>query len=189
MSRTVTMPRIIRIGRLTEVVRVHGIGVYIHWSVLVICAIMLAGAMKRPLQSIVGITSYLGVLLIHECGHLILARRKHCDVSAIELYPVFAITRFSMPWSAFDDAVIAWGGVLAQSAVAIPLVLVILLFGYTRFEALNAVMAILGAFSLGMAIFNLLPVRPLDGATAWRIVPLAIKEARKPRRRSTGLRM
>jgi hypothetical protein len=74
MSRTVSVPRIIKIGRLTEVARIHGAGVYIHWSVLAICAVMLAGVIKRPLQSIVGLVAYLSVLLIHESGHLILAR-------------------------------------------------------------------------------------------------------------------
>jgi len=180
MSPTVTVPRFIRIGRLTEVAQLHGTGVYVHWSVLAICAVILAGVIRRPLQSILGMIAYLSVLFIHECGHLILARRKQCDVSAIELYPIFAITRYSQPWSAFDEAVIAWGGVLAQSIVAIPLALIVVFYGYTRFQALNAVMAILGVLGLGVAIFNLVPSPPLDGATAWQIVPLAIKKAWKP---------
>jgi hypothetical protein len=62
-----------------------------------------------------------------------------------------------MPWSKFDHCVIAWGGVLAQAVVAAPIVVGVTLFGYTRFEAVHAVLAILGFFSVGVAIFNLLP--------------------------------
>jgi Zn-dependent protease len=45
-----------------------------------------------------------------------------------------------------------------------PLVLWIAIFSYTRFDALNAVLAMLGGFSPVVAIFNLLPVGHLDGS-------------------------
>jgi membrane-associated protease RseP (regulator of RpoE activity) len=35
--------------------------------------------------------------------------------------------------------------------------------------------AILGFFSMGVAAINLLPFSPLDGATAWAIIPEAFK--------------
>jgi membrane-associated protease RseP (regulator of RpoE activity) len=62
--------------------------------------------------------------------------------------------------------------------VALPLVVWVAVFGYTRFEAVNAVFAILGFLSLGIVVFNLLPFGPLDGATAWGIIPAAIQRAR-----------
>ncbi len=65
-----------------------------------------------------------------------------------------------MPWSKFDHCVIAWGGVIARAVVAVPILLVVTLYGYTRFEATNAVLALLGFFSVGVAVFNLLPVKP-----------------------------
>jgi Zn-dependent protease len=73
-----------------------------------------------------------------------------------------------------DDCIIAWAGVVAQAIVAVPIIVVVSIFGNTRVEPLNAALAIWGFFSFGTAIFNLLPVPPLDGARAWRIVPLAI---------------
>jgi Zn-dependent protease len=66
--------------------------------------------------------------------------------------------------------------------VALPLVAWVAMFGYTRFEAVNAVLAILGFFSLGIVVFNLLPFPPLDGATAWGIIPAAIQRARANRK-------
>jgi Zn-dependent protease len=110
-------------------------------------------------------------------------------VFSIKLYPIFGITKFQAPWSRFDHCVIAWGGVIAQAVVAIPLIAWILLFGYTHFESVNAVLALLGFFSAAMAVFNLLPIPPLDGATAWAIIPEAIKRARyKSTKRSPPLR-
>jgi Zn-dependent protease len=149
--------------------------------VLLIAAIFLSGSFRRPLVTVVALASYLGVLLIHECGHLIAAQRMGCKVWCIELYPIHGITLFETPWSKFDHCVIAWGGVLAQAAVAIPLVAWVIVFGYTPFEAVNSVLAILGFFSLFIACFNLLPKAPLDGSIAWGIIPLYIERKRTRR--------
>ncbi len=102
---------------------------------------------------------------------------------SIELYPVWAKTCFQVPWSRFDHSVIAWGGVAAQAVVALPLVAWLLLFGYTRFEPVNEVLALLGGFSLGVAAFNLLPFPPLDGATAWGLFPALLQRTRSRRKK------
>ena len=85
----------------------------------------------------------------------------------------------------FDHALIAWGGVLAQAVVALPMVLWIRFMGYTPFDAANEVLVLLGFFSLAIAAFNLLPVAPLDGAMAWRIFPEMWARSRKGKRRTT----
>jgi Zn-dependent protease len=161
----------IRIEKLTRVVQIRGVDTYVHWSVFVIAALMLANVRSRPWLTLIGLVSYLSVLLIHEIGHLIAAQRLGCRVNSIKLYPVFGITNFEIPWTRLDHCVIAWGGVMAQAMVAIPLVLWVSLFGYTRIQSVNAIFAILGYFSLGVALFNLLPIPPLDGATAWGLLP------------------
>ena len=171
MSRNFELITPIRLARLTRFMRVRRVDVSVHWSVLVISVLILLGVARRPLVSLIGLTSYLSVLVIHECGHVIAAQRRGCHVFEVELYPIFGITRFETPWSRRDHCVIAWGGVLAQFAVSVPLIMLIVVFGYTRINALNAALAILGPFSLGIALFNLLPLAPLDGATAWRFLP------------------
>jgi Zn-dependent protease len=94
------------------------------------------------------------------------------------IYPIWGITRFQIPWSRFDHCVIAWGGVLAQAVIAVPLAAFITIFGYTKIEGVNVVLALLGGISLLVAIFNLLPFPPLDGAMAWRIIPAYVKQRR-----------
>ena len=143
---------------------------------------MLMSVVRRPLVTLAGLASYWSVLFIHEWGHSIAAHRRRSEVFCIKLYPIFALTYFQTPWSRLDHCVIAWGGVVAQTVVALPLVIWVAVFGYTRFEAINAALAILGFFSLAVAAFNLLPFPPLDGATAWGIVPSMIQQVRQRRK-------
>ena len=95
---------------------------------------------------------------------------------------------FAPPWSRYDHCVIAWGGVIAQLLVAIPLVVGLKVFGYSSFNSVNAVLVVLGPYSLMVAVFNLLPIGRLDGAVAWWIIPEAVKQvrARKVKKASAG---
>jgi len=161
--------------------QINDVRVYAHWSVLVIGALILFGAIDRPAETIAACTAYVGVILIHECGHMIVAQRKGYEVLAIELHPINGFVRFQAPWSRYDDALTAWSGVAAQAVIAIPLVALVRIFGFTRFDALNVAIGILGYCSLAVAIFNLIPVHPLDGAKAWYLVPELIKRARSRR--------
>jgi len=177
------MANIVKLERLTRIGVIKGVPVYVHWSVILVSFLILFNAVRRPLVSVVGLVSYLAVLLLHECGHLIAAHRVHATVISIELYPLHGLCTFEMPWSRFDHALIAWGGVIAQLIVAIPLIIYIVIFGYTRFDAVNAVLAILGFFSVGMAAINLIPAGRLDGTMAWALFPEWLR-----RRASSGSR-
>jgi Zn-dependent protease len=168
----------IRFDKRTKIGQVRGVDTYVHWTVFLVAAVILAGVLRRPGLTLLGLTAYWGVLLIHETGHLIAAQRLGCTVFSIELYPIFGVTRFGTPWSRVDHCKIAWAGVLAQAVVAVPLVAWVAAFGYTRFEALNMLFVILGFFSLGVAVFNLIPTPPLDGATAWGIFPALLAQRR-----------
>lgn len=178
MTRLVQLSRPLKPGRLTCLLKIRGVEVYVHWSVFAIASAMLIETIRRPAMTVVGIICYLSVLLIHECGHMIAAQRVGCRVNFIELYPIHGRCCFQIPWSRFDHCIIAWSGVLAQAIVALPLVVWLGVFGYTRFDPINAILAILGAFSLMVAVFNLLPARGLDGAVAWGLIPEWIKRVR-----------
>jgi Zn-dependent protease len=182
MPKFIRVPTPIILAPLTLIVQIDRVDVYVHWTVFALVAFILVNAVHRPLLSLVGLVCYFGMMFIHEWGHVIAARRRGSRVSSVKLYPIFALTCFETPWSRFDHCIIAWGGVLAQMAVALPLVAWVAVFGYTRFEAVNAAVAILGFFSLGLVVINLLPFPPLDGATAWGIVPAAIARARANRK-------
>lgn len=176
MRPLIKFPNPIHLDKLTKVMEIRGVDTYVHWSVFAVSAFILAGVVANPGLSILGLFCYFGVLLLHEAGHLYFAQRKGCRVLSIEIYPVFGLTAFEVPWSKLDHCVICWGGVIAQAIVFVPLVIWVALFGYTRLNAVNLVFAIFGFFSLGVAIFNLLPIGSLDGYIAWQIFPALLAE-------------
>ena len=163
---------------MTRVVKLRGVDVYVHWTVFAVGALMIYGAIHHPWVVLAAALAWLALMLLHESGHMMAAQRKHCQVMSIDLYPIFGLCRFQAPRSKFDHCVIAWGGVIAQLLVAIPLVVGLEVFGYSRFNPINAILVILGPYSLTVVAFNLLPVRGLDGAVAWWIIPESFKRAR-----------
>jgi membrane-associated protease RseP (regulator of RpoE activity) len=169
----------IRLHKLTKIMEIGGVDTYVHWSVFVAIAFILAGVASRPALTILGLTCYLGIFLIHETGHALVARRRGCGVVSIEIYPIFGITKFERPWSQLDHSLIAWGGVVAQAVFFVPLLAWASLFGYSKADWFNMIIAILGFYSLAVAIFNLVPIRPLDGATAWRLFPELLAARRR----------
>ena len=177
-----------RRSTLLEIMEIKGVKVFAHWSVLLIGTVVLLGGVQEPLLAFAVLAAYYGLILIHECGHMIAARWRGCAVWSIELYPVWGTTLFSEPNSRFDACVIAWAGVVAQGIVAVPLVAWVEVLGYTHFEPVNAVLAILGFFSLGIAVLNLLPVPPLDGAIAWSLLPALFKPSTRMARREPNWR-
>jgi hypothetical protein len=168
----------LKLGKFTRVVTIRRVDVLVHWSVFAIVAIILLASLKRPLPIIVALACYLGVLLIHECGHMIAAQRLGCRVRCIKIYPIHGLCYFDTPWSRFDRCVIAWGGVLAQVIVALPVIVWLELFGFTHIGVINAILAIFGPFSLFIAALNLIPAGGLDGATAWGLIPEWLKRVR-----------
>ena len=157
--------------RFSQVGHIRGIEVNFHWSVFVICAFLLLTSFRKPAEALALILAYLALLLVHESGHLMVAEWRGSQPLSIEIYPIYGLAHFTTPNSRFDHSLIAWGGVAAQLVVALPFLAWVALFGYTQYEAINRVLVILGYFSIAMAIFNLLPIPPLDGATAWQLIP------------------
>jgi Zn-dependent protease len=154
-----------------ELLEIRYVKVYVHWSVIAISGLFLIGALERPWELLVALFSYYGVILLHECGHMVAAQRKGYRVHWIKLYPILGLVSFEQPYSRYDHAVIAWAGIVAQSLVGIPIVLWLSIFGYSKFDALNVGLGIWGYMSLTFAVFNLILVPPLDGAIAWKLVP------------------
>ena len=167
--------------RFTRLARVRGVDIDLHWSVMLIATIFLVAAFQNPLMTLVGGASYIALMVLHECGHMVAAQRKGSHVFGIQVYPIFAVCRHEAAWSRVDNAVIAWGGVAAQAWLAIPITAYVVRFGYTPWEPANVVLAIFGPLSLLWAVFNLLPFPPLDGSKAWDLFPalLVAKRNRK----------
>jgi hypothetical protein len=148
MPRLFQFPNPIKFDTMTLVIKLRGVDVYVHWTVLVIGILMIYGTIRQPWVTLAAGLSWLALILLHESGHMVAAQRKHCQVSSIDLYPIFGLCCFQVPWSKYDHCVIAWGGVIAQLLVAIPLVVGLKVFGYSNFSSVNAVLVVLGPYSL-----------------------------------------
>ncbi|HET9402439.1 MAG TPA: hypothetical protein VFO34_15950 [Candidatus Acidoferrales bacterium] len=168
-----------RFTKFIEIMRIEKVPVFAHWSLLCVTAVVLIGAIQRPAEMLSLCGSYYGLILLHECGHLFAARRLGCEVISIRLYPVFGVTRFEEPWSQIDQAGIAWAGVGAQMLIAVPVFLWLKFFGFTRSDAVNVALGMFSYYSVLIAVLNLIPSPPLDGATAWRIFPALLRRMRK----------
>jgi Zn-dependent protease len=169
--------------------RIDRIPVHIHWTLLVLSGLIVIsslGSVAYAVGAVVALLAYFASMLLHEWGHVVIARRQMCAVYGIELYPLVGITRFQSPPTRFAHSLIAWGGPLFQAAVGLPMVAWIKLVGYTPIEVLNAFMAVFGFLSVVMIVVNLVPIPPLDGATAWSIVPLLLARGRSGRQRVRG---
>jgi Zn-dependent protease len=171
MPSTIELAPVKQVDGCVRLLRIRGVDIFFHWSVLLIAAVILANAFSKFWLALVGGLSYIGVILLHECGHMYAAQRLGCWVHAIHLYPIHGTCRFEAPWTRFDQSLIAFAGVVAQAIIFIPAVAWIIAFGYTRYEPLNAFLALFGGFSMLIACFNLMPFRGLDGAVAWQIFP------------------
>lgn len=161
--------------RFPLVFRLQRVKVHVHWSVLLLAAGLVGMAGRQFLEALLGVVSIFGVVLLHEWGHVLAARRQGCLVDGIEVFPFLGRTLYSSPYSRLEDGVVAWSGSLLQLAVATPVIALVNRFGFTPWGAANAVLFCFGYFSAGIAAFNLLPMPPLDGARAWPILPALVR--------------
>ena len=158
-------------------VRIFGAPLYVHWSVPLIVALLASlSFLVGPWFAITAAACYFTLILLHEAGHAFVAHRLGYEVVAVRLSGWHGRCEFEAPESEEHHVMIAWGGVLAQLAVALPMMALMTLAGRENLGHAGALaVTILSRTNLLMAAINLLPVPGLDGAIAWRVVPLGIQ--------------
>jgi hypothetical protein len=152
--------------------RVFHARLHLHWSAIALAAFLLIRMIGQPAQALVVVAGYFGVILLHEIGHAAMARRLGYRAPEIRLSFIHGECEIDGPDSRRDEIFIAWGGVLVQLAVAVPLVALEQIRAVMALPFANIVIGAFGNFSLLLVLLNLMPLRGLDGAKAWGIVPL-----------------
>jgi membrane-associated protease RseP (regulator of RpoE activity) len=167
-------------------IRIFDARLYVHWSVVSVVALLALISLQSPIHAAVSIASYLAVILIHEAGHAFMARRLGYEVHTIRLGLFHGLCEFEAPETELDHVLISWAGVLAQLAVAVPILVVAVVFESYDFGYAAPALAFLGYLNLLTALFNLAPTPPLDGAIAWRVIPMLRRwwKARRVSRRA-----
>jgi Zn-dependent protease len=159
-------------------VRILGARVYVHWTVLAVVLLLALISLRSPVYAAISIASYLAVIVVHETGHAWVAHRLGYHVEDVRIAFFHGRCTYEAPYTESDDAMIAWGGVLAQLAIALPVLIVATLFDDRDLGYASPVVAFLGYLNLLIALVNLAPAAGLDGHTAWRAIPLLWKRRR-----------
>ncbi len=138
--------------------------VRLHWSVA-LGAVVFGGFRLDP-GAILG---FVALVLLHELGHALMAWHYGHQVRSIEVTGLGGACSWSGNATPFEEAAIAWGGVLVQGALYAGA------WGWLRLagppESAFA-WGLLSAFTgtnLWLIAINLMPIPPLDGAKAWTI--------------------
>ncbi|GAB3351731.1 zinc metalloprotease [Lysobacter tyrosinilyticus] len=160
--------------------RVYGAPVIVHWSVAL--ALPLAWLSNRQIaDAIAAFLAYFAIILVHEIGHASVARRHGFAVFALRIYPLHGICLCERPFLESQRIALAWGGVAAQALLivgGIAIAGIASLASMPLPSTLDTALMVWVVVNLMILLFNLWPVPPLDGATAWRVLPLIWKRWR-----------
>ena len=148
----------------TTLFRLRGFPVRMHWSFILI-AVFITGFRFAP-----GVwVGYFVLILLHELGHGMLARRYGCHVIALDIHGLGGLCSYVGETSLVQRSIIAWGGVLAQGVLAL---LAFAFFSFVRTPATAFELDLTHVFyriNLFIALLNLIPMRGFDGYEAWRL--------------------
>ena len=166
--------------------RLLGIDVFLHWSWFVVAVFELqsrAGEYASPVWNVLEYLALFLIVLLHEFGHSLACRQMGGSAEHIVLWPLGGVAYVNPPQRP---------GATLWSLAAGPLVNVALVpilyglgwacgrlgFGRTHPDLLGFVGAVFGV-NVGILIFNLLPVYPLDGGKILRsLLWFAVGKAR-----------
>lgn len=157
---------------LWQLARWKGVPILLHWSVL-LGLVWFGLRYQRVVPTLLTFSGFFALLFVHELGHAIAARSRKVHVFGIRLYLLHGVCSHARPYRERDDVFIAWGGVLAQGVVLVLALLAKPILA-TAFPTAELVLAplfrVLITGNALMIAINLLPVAPLDGHKAWRLL-------------------
>lgn len=147
---------------------VQGTPIRAHWTTAVLL-IAFGG------WSLGGWAAILTVVLVHELGHFLVVRAVGARVTEIVVNGMGGHCRWIGSVTARQRALIAWGGVAGQGVLFV-LVLASLAIVPPQFNFWEAFTYHLTRSNLLIMLVNLIPIRPLDGAEAWKLIPLLARD-------------
>lgn len=160
-----------------------GIGVYIHWTFLLLVGFVLLsnwdlGGPHLAVYAVGVLLAVFGCVVLHELGHALMARRFGIPTRDITLYPIGGVARLARmserPWEEFCIAI---AGPAVNVLIAGLLFAWLVFFGFSlESEAEIAAylkgnyLLTLAMINVGLVVFNLVPAFPMDGGRVLRAV-------------------
>lgn len=175
--------------------RVAGIGIYVHWTFLLLIGWILFTHLSQgkslgvALHGVAFVLALFGCVVLHELGHALMAKRFHIQTRDITLLPIGGVARLErMPEQPHRELLVAVAGPAVNVAIAAVLFMLVLALTGLR-EVMNIdllrgdMMVRLMWVNVFLAAFNLLPAFPMDGGRILR----ALLAARLGRQRATEI--
>jgi Zn-dependent protease len=157
-----------------------GIGIYVHWSFLLLPLFLVArnwlmGGPAPVAFLLLLVVGVFGCVVLHELGHALMARYFGIGTRDITLYPIGGVARLErLTDNPVEEVLIALAGPAVNVVIAAALfVPVVPLVGVMGLEALAAptlpgLVFTLFLSNVILAVFNLIPAFPMDGGRVLR---------------------
>jgi Zn-dependent protease len=157
--------------------RFRGAPIRVHWTVL-IGALVWSRFQFAPAFWV----GFALLILIHELGHAAIVLHYRLGLSEIALHGAGGYCRHERSGSRFEEALVAWGGVLAQLALYAAVQGALLVLGPPRSSHAALLVYVFTDVNLWLAALNLIPFEPLDGAKAWPLLGMLVARFKKQAR-------
>lgn len=162
--------------------RIAGIDVYVHSTFLLLLGWVASfyylerHRVADAVSGLIFIVTLFGIIVLHELGHALTARRFGIQTRDITLLPIGGVARLErMPDDPKQELLVALAGPAVNAVLAI--LLLLLLIPLSGLGRLTNVTLVGGPFlvrlfwvNVGLALFNLLPAFPMDGGRVLRAI-------------------
>jgi Zn-dependent protease len=135
--------------------RILGAPVYVHWSVYAVAVAIAYFALSSPLHGILIIFCYFSIIFVHEVGHAYMVWKQNYRLESICILFLHGYCTFEEPYRRRDDALIVWGGVLAQLILALCAGLAVAVTGFDNRGYMSIIFTFLVITNLIVAALTL----------------------------------
>ena len=160
--------------------RIAGIDVYIHFTFVFLLAwvalahYMAHNDLAEAMRGLIFIVALFGIVVLHELGHALAARRYGIRTRDITLLPIGGVARLErMPEDPKQELVVALAGPAVNVVMAAAIYVGLML--RQELVPLGEAVRVGGGFvsqlfwvNVSLALFNLLPAFPMDGGRVLR---------------------
>ena len=152
----------------------RGAPIRLHWTVPILC-VLVGGMRLAPGAWLAALLVVLG----HELGHAALAKRYKQDVREVMIHALGGHCMYAGEQTPWQRSVIASGGVLAQLGMFVVAYAWLTLLPPSESQFLMDAHWVFTQVNVSIALFNLVPIAPLDGAEIWKLPGLYLTRRRR----------